>query len=192
MSSKPGSRLPVRKQLDHAAHFQGRFGAVYFVTICCHSRGVNQLCREASANVVFETARRYHVAARCNFRLLLLMPDHLHALISVGGATTLTDLIRDFKRVTARLGKIRWQRNFFDHRLRNDENLVAKAAYIRDNPVRAGLIGPKKNGPTSDRLKISNLKTPSTAGDWVNRPYLKSATPAAAFPRDGATGVPSS
>jgi REP element-mobilizing transposase RayT len=88
----------------------------------------------------FETARRYHAAQRCFMYLLLLMPDHLHALVSVGGDTSPSDLIRDFKRVTARLGKIRWQRNFFDHRLRHDESLTAKGAYIRANPVRAGLI----------------------------------------------------
>lgn len=68
------------------------------------------------------------------------MPDHLHALISVSGQLKIADLVRDLKRVTARLAKIPWQGNFFDHRLRREESLVAKGAYIRANPVRAGLI----------------------------------------------------
>jgi putative transposase len=69
------------------------------------------------------------------------MPDHLHMLIGVSGDTRLSSLIRDFKRITSRTAKVNWQRNFFDHRLRHDESEDEKAAYIRENPIRAGLIG---------------------------------------------------
>ena len=61
-------------------------------------------------------------------------------LVGIPGDTRLSDLIRDFKRITARTAKIDWQRNFFDHRLRHDESESEKAAYIRCNPVRPGLI----------------------------------------------------
>ncbi len=92
--------------------------------------------------MVFETARRYHMLERWHLKLLLLMPDHLHMLIAVDGETILSNLIRDFKRVTARKGKIFWQRNFFDHRLRHDESEGEKSEYIRQNPARAGLTSP--------------------------------------------------
>jgi putative transposase len=61
-------------------------------------------------------------------------------LIGVPGNARLSNLVRDFKRITTRIAKIDWQRNFFDHRLRHDESLDEKVAYIRNNPVRAGLI----------------------------------------------------
>jgi putative transposase len=83
------------------------------------------------------------------------MPDHLHALIAVAGDVELSTLIRDFKRITARLARIDWQRGFFDHRLRHDESEEEKAAYIRANPVRAALIGPNGEWPymmTNDDL----------------------------------------
>ena len=80
------------------------------------------------------------------------MPDHLHMLISIGANTDLSNLILDFKRITARTAQIHWQRNFFDHRLRNDESECEKADYILHNPIRAGLI--------------------ETDGDW---PYVISA-----------------
>ena len=92
--------------------------------------------------MLFDTARRYHTAQRWHLKLLLLMPDHLHMLIGVPGDAELSKLIRDFKRIVTRLAKIDWQRNFFDHRLRHDESETEKFAYIRQNPVRAGLIGP--------------------------------------------------
>jgi REP-associated tyrosine transposase len=130
----------VRKRLDHTTHFAGRFGAIYFITICCHRRGVNQLCHDETAAVLVRTARIYHAQARWNLNLLLLMPDHLHALIGVDGRTSLGRLVRDYKRITAKIAGIKWQRNFFDHRLRHDESLAEKLAYICQNPVRAGLI----------------------------------------------------
>jgi putative transposase len=72
------------------------------------------------------------------------MPDHLLMLIGIPGDARLSDLVRDFNRITARIAKIDWQRNFFDHRIRRDESEDEKAAYIRQNPVRAGLIGADK------------------------------------------------
>jgi len=33
--------VPFRKHLDHTQHFAGRFGAIYFVTICSLPRGFN-------------------------------------------------------------------------------------------------------------------------------------------------------
>jgi putative transposase len=132
---------PVRKQLDHAIGFHGRFGATFFITICCRHRGGNQLCRDDVAGTIFDTARRYHSSQRWDLKILLLMPDHLHILAGVPGDAVLSNPIRDFKRITARMAKMDWQRNFFDHRLRHDESEIEKATYIRQNPARAGLVG---------------------------------------------------
>ena len=63
------------------------------------------------------------------------------------GESQLSSLIRDFKRTTTRISNIAWQRNFFDHRLRHDESLDEKVAYIRENPVRAGLIAEGEEWP---------------------------------------------
>ncbi|PYK12854.1 MAG: hypothetical protein DME64_15225 [Verrucomicrobia bacterium] len=164
----PTSTRPVRKQLDHSAHFHGRFGATYFITICCQRRGVNQVCLNAASSILFETARRYHVSQRC-LKLLLLMPDHLHMLIGVPGDAQLSNLIRNFKRITTRIANISWQRNFFDHRLRHDESLDEKAAYIRANPVRAGLIAEGEEWPYAIDARDLNSRPEAsisrTAGD---------------------------
>jgi len=137
----------IRKRLDHKTHFAGRFGAVYFITICCQHRGSNQLCHDEVAAVLPDTARIYHESKRWNLNLLFLMPDHLHALIGIDGQTSLAQLIRDYKRITARMGGVRWQRNFFDHRLRHGESLAEKFAYICQNPVRGGLISNEDDWP---------------------------------------------
>ncbi len=140
-------RRVLRKQLDHTTHFAGRFGAVYFITICCDARGTNQLCNERISKVLFDTARIYHERDRWNLNLLLLMPDHLHCLIGIDGRDSLSHVIRDYKRITTKLASIRWQRNFFDHRLRHDESLAEKFAYICQNPIRAGLVQNERDWP---------------------------------------------
>jgi putative transposase len=138
---------PIRKQLDHSIHFHGRFGATFFITVCCDARRRNQLCKNEIANVLFDTARRYHDSQRWYMILLLLMPDHLHMLVGVPGDAQLSKLVRDFKRFTARVTKIAWQRNFFDHRLRHDESRAEKFEYILSNPIRAGLVEAEEHWP---------------------------------------------
>ena len=136
-----------RKRLTHNAHFAGRFGAVYFITICCQKRGSNQLCNAETAQVLIETGRIYHEKMRWQVGLIVLMPDHLHGLVSVDGRDSLAEIIRSYKRITSKLARITWQRNFFDHRLRHDESFREKFAYVRNNPVRAGLAREEDDWP---------------------------------------------
>lgn len=73
--------------------------------------------------------------------LCLLMPDHLHALVSFPIDRDLTKVISNWKEIAAKKAGIVWQRDFFDHRLRSAQELREKEAYISLNPVRKGLVG---------------------------------------------------
>jgi hypothetical protein len=55
--------------------------------------------------------------------------------------------VSDWKRFTARSAKVDWPENFFDHRLRGSDPLDEKAAYIRENPTRAGLVQKAEDWP---------------------------------------------
>ena len=79
--------------------------------------------------------------------LLLLMPDHLHAIMSFSPEVGMAKSINDWKRYTCVQGRIDWQRDFFDHRLRKDESYIEKAHYIRMNPVRVGLCQAHEKWP---------------------------------------------
>lgn len=92
---------------------------------------------------------------------MLLMPDHLHALLGIDGATSFSALVRDFKRATAKIAGVKWQRNFFDHRVRRDESFGEKFDYICENPVRAGLVKRAEDWPY--RLAFEE-------GDWGQSP----------------------
>ena len=94
------------------------------------------------AKEILDSARFYEAKARWHITLFLLMPDHLHALLSFARDQSMSEVIRDWKRFHARTDHVFWQEGYFDHRLRADERgaqLSAKINYIRQNPVAAGL-----------------------------------------------------
>ena len=129
-----------RKQLPHGVPNWVEDGAVYFITINCLQRGKNQLADKKTSSAIFSAFRHYETLGKWHVRLCLLMPDHLHALISFNTRQhPMSRSIQSLKGFLAKEVGIKWQKNYFDHRLRNDEALEEKAQYIRLNPVRAGL-----------------------------------------------------
>jgi putative transposase len=71
---------------------------------------------------------------------MLLMPDHLHALVDFPFWGDMGRIVGGWKRYLCTQLWIALQPNFFDHRLRGDESHNEKWKYIKMNPVRAGLV----------------------------------------------------
>ena len=95
--------------------------------------------------------RSLQYAAECGHAETLayvVMPDHLHWLLSLRGEVALPTVVSNMKRHTSRqinlqrgeVGKGIWQRGFHDHALRDEEALPEVAHYIVANPLRAGLV----------------------------------------------------
>lgn len=89
---------------------------------------------------------------RIHLLALVVMPDHVHGLLAPlrdreGRPFPLVDILQCAKSVTAhrinrllhRAGTV-WEEESFDHILRSDESLEEKCQYIRENPVKAGLV----------------------------------------------------
>ena len=68
------------------------------------------------------------------------MPDHLHILLTFHSDHAIQTVITNWKRYIATTQRINWQRDFFEHRVRDEASLQEKWHYIRANPVRAGLV----------------------------------------------------
>jgi REP element-mobilizing transposase RayT len=81
------------------------------------------------------------------------MPDHVHLFVRGDRNFSLSAWIGGLKRAVSvavseepqatRLPlqeRRLWQPGFFDHILRSDESYAEKWNYVRDNPVRAGLV----------------------------------------------------
>ncbi len=133
-------RFVPRKKLPHKVPPWVADGAIFFITLHCAVRDRPQLTLQSTAERLLESVAHYHGTGRWFARLFLLMPDHAHALLAFPQAEGMRRAVSDWKRFTARHTKVVWQRDFFDHRLRNDESLQLKSAYIRDNPVRENLV----------------------------------------------------
>lgn len=116
--------------------------AVFFLTVNCQQRGVPQLTSGDLPTRLFGTISHYHGLKRWWPEMVLLMPDHLHALVSFSWEPKqgINSVMSDWKRYTARTFGIEWQRDFFEHRIRGDADHRDKWSYIRENPVRKGLV----------------------------------------------------
>ena len=112
----------------------------YFITLCCKQRGTDQLCLPVIGEALLSSARFYHEQRKWFPAVFLLMPDHLHMLVRFGREHEMIQVVGAWKRYAAWQHGILWQRNFFEHRLRSNESIEEKAAYILHNPVRAGLV----------------------------------------------------
>ncbi len=89
----------------------------------------------------------YHEHARWYAWLFVLMPDHLHAILSFAPDASMSRVIGDWKKYHERKTGVCWQNGYFDHRLRSDDELIEKSSYIRMNPVRAGLCAAATDWP---------------------------------------------
>jgi putative transposase len=121
---------------------------LYFVTFATRDR--KRIASLHRAQLVIE---RYGHCATLKFNVALgryvIMPDHVHLFVRGGRNFILSSWIGGLKRAMSVALKSQrlWQPGFFDHILRNDESYADKWNYVRDNPVRAGLVEIAENWP---------------------------------------------
>jgi len=120
-------------------------------------RGASLLRRPELAQIVedaflFGDASRYHLLA------WVIMPNHVHVLVTPSGEWTLSSILEGWKSVTARrinamiggTGKV-WAREYFDRKIRNPEHYDNVMNYMAANPVKARLC----NAPQEWRFSSS-------------------------------------
>jgi putative transposase len=141
MSNPEPPPLPARKKLPHdVPRWIDPSAEIYFITINSLPRGTNQLAATSTAHDLLQSAAHRHHAAKWFIHLFLLMRDHIRALLSFPQqGSGLQQTIKSWKSWTAKSLRIQWQRDFFEHRLRQNESASEKFHYILANPVRAGL-----------------------------------------------------
>jgi REP element-mobilizing transposase RayT len=83
----------------------------------------------------------------------VIMPDHVHLFVRGSQLFRLGPWIGGLKQALAKAagwcrvdGQL-WQEGFFDHIVRSDESYSQKWNYVRENPVRAGLVKSAEDWP---------------------------------------------
>ena len=115
----------------------------HFITFCCYHRRALFLSAEAKA--VFEAAlERVRRAYRVRVYGYVVMPEHVHLLLSEPEQATLADALKSLKQGVARrrIGDAEhfWQKRYYDHNVRSHEKFVEKLRYMHRNPVKRGLV----------------------------------------------------
>lgn len=144
VNSPPVPKYQYRRRLPH---FQ-KSDTPLFITFCT---GGPLILPDEARQLVLDHCLRER-GTRVKLFAAVVMPDHVHLLLSVlrderGWPFPLYEIMQGLKGSTAhrinkllgRIGPV-WQEESFDHVLRSDESLKAKCEYIRQNPVRAGLV----------------------------------------------------
>jgi REP element-mobilizing transposase RayT len=130
MSRPP--RIPVLLPLEKTV--------VYFITINVQNR-LPVLANAEALAALREVAVR--LQERWILRAAMLMPDHLHLMAMPlerhASVSHLSGAIKRWMRQLLKAGW-KWQEGCFDHLLRSPESADAKWEYVRQNPVRAGLV----------------------------------------------------
>ena len=121
-------------------------GTYYALTLVTRDR-VPLLANPCAAAVILEAFNWRESKGHLNWKCLMLMPDHLHAVIQLGGELPLEKLMQHLKsfiakRVNERLGRrgAFWQPRYFAQGIRDDSALDAIIRYCYQNPVRKGLV----------------------------------------------------
>jgi REP element-mobilizing transposase RayT len=88
----------------------------------------------------------------CIIPVYCFMPDHQHLIVT--GASEQADSLKFIKMYKQKTGywlsksfSAKWQKDFYDHVIRKEENLINISRYILDNPVRKGLVAHWRDYP---------------------------------------------
>jgi REP element-mobilizing transposase RayT len=120
-------------------------GVAYFVTSNVLRR--QKLLDASAREIVIRTLTWLRDAKRLWLLGYVIMDDHFHALLILRNGYTLAGVMRSLKRhtsreinkVVGRTGEL-WQDGYHDHAVRDEPDFWHHVRYLRENPVRLGLV----------------------------------------------------
>jgi putative transposase len=142
---------------------------IYFITICITPR-CKALANDSAWNAICETLNRLD---KWNTYCVMTMPDHVHLLTApfdreLSVAAFLKWFKRWFNEAYGVREAWRWQPGGFDRLFRTSESIHEKWNYIRENPVRAGLVAHWKQCAVSERFcrgRVAHKSAVAARGD---------------------------
>jgi REP element-mobilizing transposase RayT len=129
---------------------------IYFVTACAFNRR-SILAAPAVHHAFLRFAAQ---GEKCGAYIgaYVIMPDHIHLFVALEPEERLSLWMKSLKNSVSKALRClsfrspHWQKGFFDHVLRNEESYSQKWEYVRDNPVRAGLVKNWEDWPFSGEV----------------------------------------
>jgi putative transposase len=111
------------------------------------SMGRALLQSERNASLFIDVLRSYVAARKFQLHDFVVMPDHVHLLITVPGDMTIEKVIQfikggfsyRLKKEFGYSGEV-WQRGFSELRVDDRESFLQHRRYIAENPMKARLV----------------------------------------------------
>lgn len=101
---------------------------------------------EQMANLFIDVLRSYHRAGKFKVHEFVVMPNHVHVLLSVGPEMSIEKAVQLMKgnfsyraRKEFEFKWSIWQKGFSEVQVTTEQSFVQHQLYIDDNPVKAGL-----------------------------------------------------
>jgi len=165
---KPGRRT-IRLQ-----HYNYSQEGMYFVTICthekiCHFGAISN--EQMHLNALGKIVEAYWKEIPEHFEHVdidefVIMPNHVHGILSITDSSKqkvlLGTIVRSFKAIVTRWARrhvditIVWQRNYYEHIIRNQEDYQRIGEYILANPLQWDQDTMHPNNAHHDPLLIEN------------------------------------
>ena len=124
-------------------------GGTYFFTVVTHQRA-QVFVDEASVDLFRVALRRVMATRPFHLDAIVVLPDHLHCLWRLPlGDADFSGRWREIKKATSRGVERRtnrrnerpvWQRRFWEHLIRDEDDWLRHVEYIHYNPVKHGLV----------------------------------------------------
>ena len=128
---------------------------IYFLTACTWNR--RAILSAVAMHKAFQTFCLNAPQHGAWVGRYVLMPDHIHVFVSMR-EISLSDWVKALKNSLSKTLRIHgcegphWQKGFFDHVLRSGESYSQKWDYVRENPVRAGLVNKAEHWPFAGEI----------------------------------------
>ena len=142
------------KPLRHASPDAAVSPARTFFVTTKTSMSRRLLQSERNATLFIDVLRSCMAAKRFRVHDFVVMPDHVHLLITVGPEMTIEramQLVKGgfsyrLKKETGYSGEV-WQRGFSEVRVEDERSFQQHREYIAENPVQAGLVDSPEQFP---------------------------------------------
>ncbi|MGH9532192.1 MAG: REP-associated tyrosine transposase [Terriglobales bacterium] len=119
----------------------------HFVTFSCYRR-LPHLQEARLRDLFVECLERTRRSYRFRVYGYVVMPEHIHLLVSEPNVEELAKAIQALKISVARRAMRHrpggdaplWQKRYYDHNVRTQQSFVEKLRYLHRNPVKRGLV----------------------------------------------------
>jgi len=150
----PRDRLPQRGHPAHGVKAQTDLPTIIFLTVCTKNRNPWL----ASADIHDLLVRVWSAATAWIVGRYVVMPDHLHLFATPGTPELpLENWVKYWKSRFSNAHRNlahEWQVDHWDRRLRSDDSYDQKWKYVRNNPVRHGLVKAAEDLPYQGEVNV--------------------------------------